>query len=300
MNNGICSFGEEFEREITTCKNEEDTIKKKLDMLEEERKMILSQLHSDWEVRINKLKEIRLNKIKEIDDEYEKCNLELGNLEKEANNILRNYCYKRKNHSYILIQSKNGGLTGENTFAGSVHTFRHIYKCSVCGEIYHLSGKSAGYARIHEYKQVIPEDAYDDESLSDNGRTYRMIKEEIDELKIYMDYLILLKGKICELFGHEATADAHEYFTCKCCGKLLRHDEYINDYYNARYRGVVDYYYDSYPGKNYYVISQNGELDFSLSTYESCRENIIARNKQLVEQEAKKKKRSFLGERPTW
>lgn len=300
MKDNIYSFGDEFEKEIKSCKIDENETRKKLEDLDKKQKMILSTLHSNWETRTKIINEIRLNKVQEINDEIEKSNLELKELQDKLGRILSHYCEKNGRHKYILTYSKNGECTGAFSFGGGEeHYCQRRYTCTICGHTYTYNGKGFGYPFTEECKQEIPQEVYDDESLSDDGKTYRMVKEEIGELKIYMDYLCLLKQKLCELFGHDATVDSHENFTCKCCGKYMRYSEYIDTYHAAKYKGVVDFYYNDYIGAGYYMLSPGEKLDLSLPTYESCKKSIKTKQK-LLEKQIETMENYAKKRRPIW
>ena len=294
MNNDICSFGKEFEELITTCREAEDKAGRESKEIESKEE----QLHYDWEERINKLKGMRLKKIKEINDELEKTKLKLRELEREASDVLHNYCYRRNKHSYILSAYKYEGLTGETSFGAGVHIYKEIYKCSVCGNTCDFSVYR--HRRTSEYKQDVPQEAYDDESISVNGKTYRMLKEEIDELKTYIGYLGLLKEKMCELFGHDVTPEQYKSFKCKCCGKYMEYDEYVLSYNDVRYKGVVDFYCGEYPCKAYYVTGLCDNLDLSLPTYESYKETILSKRQKEAERAEKKEGGSCLTRKAPW
>ena len=104
--------------------------------------------------------------------------------------------------------------------------------------------------------------------------------KEIDEktkLINYINYLHLLKKKICELFGHDMEEciayphfrDSGHLFECKCCGKLMSVNKYIYDHRAAKHRGVVAYYFDD----DSYNKSPE-DTNFSLPTFESYLESI--------------------------
>ena len=125
-----------------------------------------------------------------------------------------------------------------------------------------------------KYERIIPDELYDDETLTTDGKSFRILQEEILKLTQYINYLYSLKLKLCELFGHDAgMIDDLENFTCKCCGKTIRYQEYIETYHRAKYRGIVDFYYGTYPEMDY-IISSNEELDLSLPTFENYQKTL--------------------------
>ena len=147
---------------------------------------------------------------------------------------------------------------------------RFEYKCTVCRREKTYTG--IGYANYsftkskRKYEQKIPDDVYDDKFLTDGGKTFRIIQEEIFKINHYINYLESLKQKLCELFGHDAKNDYYEHFKCECCGQYMSYKEYIDAHYNAKYRGIVDFYYDD-PEKDYITFADE-ILDFSLPTFE--------------------------------
>ena len=171
-----------------------------------------------------------------------------------------------------MISSEYLGKTGWHSFTGGFQY--HIasnYKCTVCGRVRfckydgHICN-SFGTISL-KYEQIIPDDVYDDESLTDYGKSFRMIKEEIFGKKYYIGHFALLKQKLCELFEHDVEAIDDQFFKCKCCGKTyITHKEYIDAHFGAKYRGIIDFRYED-PDKNY-ITSPDEELVLVLPTFE--------------------------------
>lgn len=295
MKDDIHILGDRFKQEISSCKSEEDCLRK----IRAKYEKMFSALQSNNEKRIKAIQEIRLNKIKEIDDEYEKSKLELKKLQDEADSILFAYCSK-KGHNDILISSETLGSTGVHSFSyGFERIVRAVYKCAVCGRVWRYNGTGYGHYSVQAYEQKIPEDIYDDKSLTEDGKTFRMVQEEISKITQYINYLNSLYLKLCELFGHDAEIiDGRENFKCKCCGKTISYREYVDTYHKAKYRGIVDFYYDNYPDKGY-ITSSAGKLDLSLPTFENYQKTIELKQKQAEAQAAKEDSKKLTKKRET-
>lgn len=264
MKENIQLLGEKFENEILKCKKEEDNVRK----LEKQYKKSLDNLNKHNEKRINVINEIRLNKIQEINNELEIYKSELERLNNEKQEILYTYC-KKFGHKYILTKSEYRGYTGAHSFKyGRASIRTNTCKCTVCGSVTRNTGETYGVPNVKQYKQIIPSEIYDDTTLNKDGKTLRLIEEEINKIKEEINYLNMLKIKICELFGHDAEPDCYEHFVCKCCNRIMFYQEYINTYHNAKYRGIVPFHYAIYPEKDY-IISSKGDLTLSLPTYKS-------------------------------
>lgn len=264
MKEDIQLFGENFKSQISECKKEEDTVRK----LEAKYKKSLDNLNKHNEKRINAINEIRLNKIQEINNELEISKSELEKLKNERQEIIDQYC-KKFGHKDILIKSENRGYTGAHSFKyGRAAIRTNTYKCAVCGRKTGHTGETYGILNVKQYKQIIPSEIYDDTSLNKDGKTLRVIEEKINKIKEYINYLDMLKIKMCELFGHDAKPYFDEQFVCNCCNRIVSYREYINTYHNAKYRGIVPFYYSIYPEMDY-IISSEGKLTLSLPTYKS-------------------------------
>lgn len=280
MKDDLYILGDSFKQEISSCKSEEDYLRK----IKEKYEKLFSILQTNNEKRINKLKEIRLNKIKEIDAEYEKSKLELKELEDEADSILLAYCEKKGHHSDVLIDSRMLGYTGEYSFlSGYTRYSDNMYKCTVCGRKSSSRGTRCNFSTVQKYEQKIPDDIYDDTSLTKNGKTFRMVQEEISKTAQYINYLKSLYSKLCELFGHDILIQRYNRYTtvkCKCCGIDMFFEDYIDSCskVKVKYRGIVDSRVD-YRDKGY-IIPADGELVLSLPTFED-----YLKTKELEEQE---------------
>ncbi len=288
MKDDIHILGDSFKQEITSSKSEEDCLRK----IKEKYEKLFLILQSNNEKRIETIREIRLNKIKEIDDEYEKSKIELRKLQEEADSILFAYCNK-KGHRDILISSRILGSTGEHSFShGFEKNLRNSYKCAVCGRTCIYTEKGYSYSPGQKYEQKIPDDIYDDKSLTVNGKTFRMLQEEISKITQYIHYLDSLYLKLCELFGHDAVMISdREDFKCRCCGKTMTYREYIDTYHQAKYRGIVNFYYDDYPEKGY-ILSSEGELDLSLPTFEDYQKSLATQTEKDNSEKLTKKRKS--------
>ena len=79
-----------------------------------------------------------------------------------------------------------------------------------------------------------------------NINFYELTKE-ITNINNYIKYLIYLKEKICEYFGHDVTkkmlilpfSPNLTIYECKCCGKAMNFDEYQNSQFKAICRGTT-------------------------------------------------------------
>lgn len=77
--------------------------------------------------------------------------------------------------------------------------------------------------------------------------------EEIDlEIKAVENELVEIKSslkELCQLFGHDAyRIDLRDnYYQCKCCGEIMSVKEYVNDFWQSLYKGIVPYDYEKDP-----------------------------------------------------
>lgn len=264
MKENIQLFGKNFESQISECKKEEDSVR----ALEEQYKKSLEKLQDNNEKRRKVINQIRLDKVNEINEELKNCEEELIKLLLERQEILAAYC-KKHGHNDVLIKSVFLGYTGSHSFKyGRETNRRNEYRCTVCGRKDVFRGSTYVQSQIKKYVQVIPDDIYEDTTLNKNGKSLKAIEEEIQKLKEYIDYLESLKASLCNLFGHDAEPYMNETFVCKCCNRTLSYREYIDTYHAAKYRGIVPYYYDTYPEEDY-IISSRSHLSSSLPSYKT-------------------------------
>lgn len=138
----------------------------------------------------------------------------------------------------------------------------------MCGRKHIFRGSTYVQSQIKKYIPVIPNEIYEDTTLNKSGKSLKIIIEEIQKLKEYIDYLESLKESLCNLFGHDAEPYMNERFICKCCNRTLSYREYIDTYHAAKYRGIIPYYYSTYPEEDY-IISTRSNLSSSLPSYKN-------------------------------
>ncbi len=264
MKNDINLFDDEFKEEIASSKEGEKEVKRK----EKAYRTALKNLQATNKKRIEVINRIRLEKLAEIAEEIKISELEIETLTEERVKILHTYCEKN-NHNYALLRQRYLSSTGKHSFGrGFQNIYDYTYKCTICGR--ETSFTTTGYDRrdSEKYCAYIPEDVYDNETLTTDGKTLRIIEQEILKLKEYLNYLDYLKDKMCELFGHDAIIiDYEENFKCQCCGRTLGYQEYIDAHYKAKYLGIVPFYYnDNINGS--YITRGEKESYIPLPTFE--------------------------------
>lgn len=167
---------------------------------------------------------LKLNVVQGNEYEINKTKDELEKLKSDLESFPKLYC-KKNGHSYVVFDYSRIGETGWHSFAGDEVIYSVSYKCSVCGKQYY-SVHPLRSPEI-EYKGCkLPDSAYDDKNLQIDGRTYRMVEEEISRLEDYLAYRQYLKKKICELAGH--TMKRSNNYICVCCGKTMSYSDYRN------------------------------------------------------------------------
>lgn len=249
MEKNINAFGKEFEEIVLSCVNEEGDIRKFKKDLEEK----LATLDKNNSERIKKIDAIRRSKISEIDEAEKQTDDRIKELNRERDNILSAYC-KIHHHKMVNIKSEYLGSTGKHSFGrGFSSMIRFSDKCKVCGYVNIYTTESYGRNPSERYVREIPNDAYDDASLSTSGKTLREVESEISELHLYKRYLDFLHEELCRMFGHDAQMESYsaETFKCKCCGRLLDYREYINDHHRASFKKIVPYHYEDIYDKEF-------------------------------------------------
>ncbi len=257
MKNNINSFEKELEQELSEWKVQEGSFREN----ETQYKEALSNFQINNKKRLEKIKRIRLSIIEEIDNGLEKSNLELKKLKEESNSILLSYCNKY-GHKYILVSRNVLGSTNKHSFIyGFQKISKNTYKCAICGRPKSITSKGYGSSSVKRYVKTLPEEIYDDNTLTTDGKTLRMVLEKISKLEEYIDYLESLKPKLCELLGHDYVEEHDSHFTyyeCKCCGKYVDYIVKTDD---------ADIW-------NNYLLALSEKSDLSLPTFESYQKTL--------------------------
>ena len=101
-----------------------------------------------------------------------------------------------------------------------------------------------------------------------------MIQNEIDTLVQYIDYIRSLKGKLCEMFGHDCvlvksgSGCVIDLVECKCCGRTMPYDTYVESHKSAKYRIMDNCRRYNLPGNDYLVTSSK-DLVLSLPEFKA-------------------------------
>lgn len=195
------------------------------------------------------LNQLKINVIQGIENEIIKTNDELEKLKKDLESFPELYCDKYEHHYYVTNYERIGE-TGWHSFAGYETIYHISYKCSVCGHDSFSEGATYEFPHIEYKNQEFPKSAYDDKNLQIDGRTYRMVLEEISRLENN------LKKKICELAGHRMKRSS--YYKCTCCGKIMSFDEY-REYLKSKPIAFTKDIYSALPKLEKYQDGKNQE-----------------------------------------
>ena len=171
---------------------------------------------------LNHLKLVLINST-----DAEICNTrdELEMLRNDLDKFPRLYC-KKYGHNYVTTDYYYIGKTGSHFFIGDEILYSFTSKCTVCGANSYIELPIYSFPDKDIYKKELPDGIYDDQSLTINGKTYRMTEEEISRLEDYLSYLHSLKRNICNLVGH--TMERKRQYRCFCCGKTMSWNDYNN------------------------------------------------------------------------
>ena len=274
MKKDINLLGDDFVTEVSECVKEE----KKLNAAQKRYDKLKIEIEKNNNERIKKINVIRLKKIKEINEELNKSKDKLLELRQEIDYVFYRYCEKNGHHD-VLIDKKIISSTGRHAFRGGFEaTMALTTKCTVCGrqKMERHTGFS-GYYVVQNYERKIPHEIYDDTTLLESGRTIKIIESEISELENYINYLLSLKERLCELFGHDARILGNEYFKCKCCEKEMGYQDYINAHYRAKYSGIIPFHYSD-PYSIYNLVQEPNNINeehLNLPTYEEYQKKLV-------------------------
>ena len=187
MKRNINDFGDEFKQTMLVCKKEEDSALMKLEQIRE----LLLTLKSNNEKRIGLIKQIRLIKLKEIDEELEKSESRVDELEKEWLDLQGSQnkkglakLKKIRDEIPLLIQYINYlkslkielcKLFGHDLkFEGFSCDGNEIYKCRCCGMTNRFDEMPKSKYRVVNYRPPNEIDIKD--------KSYYIIKNHNEEL----------------------------------------------------------------------------------------------------------------------
>ena len=175
------------------------------------------------------LNELKLNIIHGNESEIDKAKKELKELKAELATYPSAYC-ERHNHITVTIDYRKIGDTNTHSFAGYGSVYRLVTKCTTCGKEFVDDGVVYGIPHIVYYKRKLPDSIYDDNSLKENGKTYRMVQVEISRIEDYIKLRQDYSKKVCSLAGHTMEKIKGGDFRCTCCGETMN-PWYYYDYY---------------------------------------------------------------------
>ncbi|MBQ2639956.1 MAG: hypothetical protein IJF92_04305 [Bacilli bacterium] len=214
--------------------------------------IVINRIINKWNLNKEQpidLNQLKINVIQGIENEIIKTNDELEKLKKDLESFPELYCDKYEHHYYVTNYERIGE-TGWHSFAGYETIYHISYKCSICGHDYFSEGATYEFPHIEYKKQEFPKSAYDDKNLQIDGRTYRMVLEEISRLEDNF------KKRICELAGHRMKRSS--YYKCTCCGKIMSFDEY-REYLKSKPIAFTKDIYSALPKLEKYQDGKNQE-----------------------------------------
>lgn len=206
----------------------EKSAKESLTKVRKARYEYLKNLYESKKEELSKLIEEQKKQYKQKDEYVKSACAQLGHVYKVTERKVLNYS------------------SPKHTYMGAIYSMKLVEKCIVCGK--RRSYCTEGRATWREITPEIPEEY--EKMLAKASTQYteeinskiRIVEDELEEIEssIY---------ELCQLFGHDAypTDYCGNYFKCKCCEKTMRVEEYVNDFVNSSYKGIVSYHFESNP-----------------------------------------------------
>lgn len=200
--------------------------------------------------------------LKSLKEEEAELSVKHENLKCTEERLGKIFCAET-GHDYCKTQI--GYQKSEHhTFVGNLRSV-YLCECRLCGMV-KISEPFYHDLYSHYRRNIKPKFNYDREAIMkmvlesieklDENDAVPDWKETAEEfLKVYKQVSDITNElsnikqnleEICTLFGHDAECvdKENEVFRCKCCGKEMRYQEYIDAHFNATYRGgIVPYHY---------------------------------------------------------
>lgn len=193
----------------------------------------------------------RSQKLAELQQKKQELEAQEEALEKEYRDLKRSFCAKRGKHETVTRTVRTGHKPLYHSFhRGNVYPTETYYTCLICGQsndprrfrdMYVDNTEKKVDKAIQEaaHSQENPELAKIAQAILDFPKKEKQLEGERKKLQKEFE-------EICRLFGHNAEMSSpySESFDCKCCGKHMRYQEYIDAHYKARYGGgIVPFHY---------------------------------------------------------
>lgn len=200
---------------------------------------------------VQAFREWRAKKLEELQQKKQELAAQKEALEKEYKDLKHSFCAKRGKHEITTRTVRTGHKPLYHSFQrGDVYPTETYYTCLICGQSNDPRRFRNIYVRDTEKKveKAIKEaaQATDNPELAKIAQAILAFPEKEKQLADEQKKLQKEFEKICRMFGHNAEMSSaySETFDCKCCGKHLRYQEYIEDHYKASYRGgIVPFHY---------------------------------------------------------
>lgn len=204
------------------------------------------------EQAVAKFRVLRTSKLEELQKEKKELEEKYSEMKKEYRNMFYEFCKVRGRHEYSFRRVITSYREIGHSFSrGSIYPTETYHTCKLCGS-------SNDPNRIRGYYSGPNQEAWEVIKACAEGKEGEKpeVKEMAEKILAYpaemkkVEELIDQNNEdiqmLCKLFGHDGELISYdrEIYRCKCCGKTLSYQEYINAHYAAAFRGgIVDYNY---------------------------------------------------------
>lgn len=211
---------------------------------------LLKQAQSIEEKAVGSFRQVREEMLKALRQEKEKLKEELKALETEYFELASVFCKQNGRHACTLRSVRTSNTPLYHSFhRGDVYPTETYWTCLICGSSNDPKIVFKPRRFYQKGSENVIQEVFEQTENLELKKTAQRIFEIREQYKNLTDKLNEnSKGfeEICSLFGHDAKIIGYddEDFKCNCCGKEMRHAEYIKAHYSAKYRGgIVPFYY---------------------------------------------------------
>lgn len=215
---------------------------------------ILKDAKKVEERAVTKFKNLRKAKLEELIKRKEELEQQLDTMRKEYRKMFSEFCKVRGCH----LNSRRTVITSHREIAhsfsrGSIYPTETYCTCKICGNSndparFDVRRRIGLFFPTQEGVEFIKKAAESDEKpeVREYAKKIFAYHDEIEKVEKLYEEAGKNIEELCRIFGHDAELISYdkEIYKCKCCGKTLSYQEYINAHYAAPLRGgIVSYNY---------------------------------------------------------
>lgn len=197
---------------------------------------------------VEKFRQLRTSKFEELKAKEKELVEQYEDMRKKYHEMFYEFCKIGKcHHNTRRTVITSYREIGHSFGRGSIYPTETYCTCQICGNSNDPAQFRGGRYRIYtptkEGMEVVKKAAESDENpeVKEFAQKILAYPAEMEKVENLIKEVRQNLEELCKLFGHDAKLVSydHETYECKCCGKHLTYQEYINAHYAATFRGGI-------------------------------------------------------------